>query len=191
MQNKMRNQKSKVEVSLSDFINNTLVKELKQIIAVAPYLSFSCISCCIENLGAYLDPNPLDERELSKKRFVYAIEQLFPSNYKTHASRLYRGLRCPIVHRAQPEGVVVSHAGNEDKHLKMENNNLMVALKPFSEDFFTACTELIKKINQKASEGDVKALTFSSYIIIQNNWGLGSKKEPTIFLSSLTGSVNS
>jgi len=105
-------------------------------------------------LGACLDPYGWNDNGLSQKRFENAIEELFPEEYKKHASNLYKDLRCGLLHIGIPGknfGLTQKKESTrfETKHLKERDGKIVLISEEFYEDFVKACNDVMKKIEDK------------------------------------------
>lgn len=168
-------------MKVTQFIEDVLIKEIADIQQNHHYLSFLLISSGIEFLGACIDNQDFDEVNLSKKRFVDAIETFFPSSYKPHARNLYNNLRCGLAHIVSPNNKIGLTQLKESKlfgttHLGIDaTGNLILIAETFFDDFKIACDKVIELI-QKGTLTHPKLTT--QYLLIPGELSTTSSLTP-------------
>lgn len=134
-----------------NYITEVLIGEIGDVVSHHAYLSFSLICSGIEFLGICLDDSSgwLDEGK-SKRHFINATQQLFPEHYHHLALPLYKSLRCGLIHGQLPGGYSLTELRHDsssslkyDEHLV--NNDKLIVVEYFYNDFVTACQEIISK----------------------------------------------
>ncbi|MCU0680213.1 MAG: hypothetical protein MUF50_02805 [Planctomycetes bacterium] len=134
-------------------------------LASHPYVGFSMIAAYIEVLGACLDNEDWSKQGLSESRFRAAITELFPVKYHQYNQKgnqfdLYVGLRCSLVHALQPGASIglserkhEIKANTSNKHLTIQNNELLLVYEDLLNDFKDACQKVITMIDDKELSG--------------------------------------
>lgn len=154
-------------MTVKGFIEGVFLGELEQMtvgldgLASHAYLGFSMVGSFIEVLGACLDNEDWSKQGLSESRFRAAITELFPVKYHQYNQKgnqfdLYVGLRCSLVHALQP-GVLIGlserkheiKANVSNKHLTIQNNELLLIYEDFLNDFKEVCKKVLNKIENK------------------------------------------
>jgi hypothetical protein len=147
-----------------DFIKDVLIVEIKQMTlheneeASHPYIGFSIVNQSIECLGACFDDYDWGAQNLSGLRFRNAIRKLFPDKYKHFNNGkkhdLYNNLRCSLVHQMRPgHNIGLSERKYEKKsdqnntHLTIQNEQLILIYEEFLDDFIKACKKTIEWID--------------------------------------------
>ena len=117
--------KNKKAMSLKEFGDMFINDWIDPLIESNPYLSFMVLSASIEFIGKcrkkIKDPHA---NKIGDNMFVYAIDSINALssyrkfNYSTggnkHSNKLYKALRCGLLHAAMPDvGVVLSSDYNE------------------------------------------------------------------------------
>lgn len=149
----------KRNISLQDFIDKFIIGDLKPIVESQPYLAFVLLSATIEFLGKCLsNTNDWQKTGESEFNFCNAI-QTYPSfdKYKVkfgesttlknhnmvYKNKLYKELRCAMVHALQPTSEIVLRGERND----LENN--IVGCRELYEDVIAACEFVKSKISKK------------------------------------------
>lgn len=158
-------------MTVKEFIGGAFLGELEKMtigsdgLASHPYLGFSMISSFIEVLGACLDNEDWSKQGLSESRFRIAVTELFPVKYNQYNQRgnqfdLYAGLRCSLVHALQPGALIglserkhEIRANTANKHLTIQNGELLLIYEDFLNDFKNACQKVISMIDNKKLSG--------------------------------------
>ncbi len=143
--------------NLEWFIDTVLLGNIVKMIETdgQHYLGFGTLGCAIEFIGACMDSDPFDKKELSRRRFESAIKTLFPAGYHPHATEskggydLFVQLRCGMAHIMRPQGKVGFTTLAESKqdgtsHLQVESNTgkLVLVSESLLSDFKDAVTAL-------------------------------------------------
>lgn len=166
------------KVTVEEYIQNTLMKEIKEIGDSYPYLGFFLIASGIEFLGKCLNPSS-DWQESGKSLvdFEEAIMKFKSLNkYKrytkkgdngiTSAISLYSSLRCGLVHAMLPKDNLQLHKGNNESTSKIngveKDGKLHLYFDNFFDDFSNACKELLS----------------------MSSWSSGKQKDDTFFIVS-------
>lgn len=134
-----------------DFIRETLVKKIGEIVSVSPYLSFLLICSGIEFLGKCLDSaHKWGEKGLSEIQFNTAINKLFPGGYNSLKQYLYEDLRCGLVHQITPGSIILTQNSNDpngeykyEKHPYAEDGKRILIIEYFYFDFVEACKKIL------------------------------------------------
>jgi hypothetical protein len=138
-------------ISVQQYIKDTLIEQLGQVIHISPYPSFLLICSGIEFLGKCINPQCrwIDNGKRGKF-FKNAISDLFPKHYKNLRIRLYKELRCGMAHSQLPGSFKLTQIKNDpggqlsyQKHLLSNKDILM--LDYFYFDFVQACLKVISK----------------------------------------------
>lgn len=138
-------------ISVKQFIKDTLIEQLGQVMHISPYPSFLLICSGIEFLGKCIDSqcNWNDDGKKGKF-FKKAISKLFPKHYVNLKTRLYKELRCGMVHSQLPGSFKLTEIKNDPRgQLSYENhlisNKDLLVLDYFYFDFTQACIKVISK----------------------------------------------
>lgn len=146
-----------------EFIEIVLKKGIKNVIEKAdePFLAFSLISQGIEILGFIWYENingfPVgyekDRKKFSETIFKQGTRFLPKSSGKKYESKQLKDLlRNSMIHQLRPdENLILSDDVKSEKlHLKeIRENQFVLSLKPFFDDFCSACDALISELNEK------------------------------------------
>ncbi len=143
-----------------EFIDEILIKQIKEIQENHKYLSFGLIAGGIEFLGALLDSYNFDEGYQSKARFNKALRKFFDPPYHAYAdprSFLYTNLRCGMQHVVIPQNeLVLGERKDSKKYRHLEkcnyggNERLFLMAEAFYEDFKAGCNKAISMIRDKS-----------------------------------------
>jgi hypothetical protein len=166
------------EVTVEEYIRNTLMKEIKEIGNTYPYLGFFLISSGIEFLGKCINPSSdWQQSGNSTDDFENAIDTFKSLNqYKRYTKRgdngiksaisLYSSLRCGLVHAMLPKDNLQLHKGSDESTTKIngveKDGKLHLYFDNFFDDFSNACKELLS----------------------MSSWSSGKQKDDTFFIVS-------
>ena len=152
--------KSKIEMSIENFIRTVFLHDLKVMIydANLHYLGFGTISSGIEFLGACIDDHPFSKPGESKKRFKLGIDHFMSKidskysqfNQESSPYYLYKYLRCGMAHIIRPNGQVHFASRNRTNrnniHLSIIGEILVLVCEDFYDHFAQSCKMLINEL---------------------------------------------
>jgi hypothetical protein len=140
-----------------DFILNSLMGEIGDIIRGHAYLSFILICSGIELLGKCLEPNAsFSDDGKQGEYFKKAIKELFPECYHDHIQHLYSDLRCGMLHsylagKYKLMELKNDPAGQHAYATHLAENSDIIVLDYLFFDFIQACQ---KVLNMDFAEDD-------------------------------------
>ena len=155
--------RSTTEVSVKDFIQRVLIRDIGKMICDCKlhYLSFAVMAQAIEFLGACLDEEAWDKPNQSEKRFNSAVKKLFKASSKEYTKYtssssdhyLYEGLRCGLIHMMRPRRkVFLTHRAESKRentsHLGKTDGKLILVAEDLYDDVKRACEKVIQRIDQ-------------------------------------------
>src|SRR4030042_2626496 len=146
------------DITPKQFIKEVLIDEIGDIIKKHPYLSFTLISSGIEFLGICLDKeSKWTDQGKSEKHFCNCIDKLFPRKYQDIKGRLFKELRCGLVHSQLSGDFKLTEVKNDpsgalkyENHLT-ENKNILV-LDYLYFDFVQDCMKIISTTYDKTDK---------------------------------------
>lgn len=100
----------------------------------------------IETAGALLDTMPFKAKGQGKKRFVLALNRLFPSIYMEAGMKLdlYGLLRSHMSHCMLPAKQI--HVSDELQHLHYSDEVMNISIESFYRDYHRAITDLVGQL---------------------------------------------
>ncbi len=131
------------------FAEEYLLNEVKLIEAANVRLHLlAAIVHGIETAGALLDDKPFKAKGQGKKRFNLAVKKLFVQSYVEANSKvnLYSQLRSHMAHCMLPAKTIQISEGQDQKHLKFDQNLLNVSLQQLFDDYCCAIEKLISML---------------------------------------------
>jgi len=143
------------DITPKQLIKELLIDEIGEVNKKHPYLSFNLISSGIEFLGICIDKGcKWTDQGKSKKHFYNCIDKLFPKRYQIIKSKLYKDLRCGLVHCWLSGDFKLTEIRNDPTGtLKYKNHILsnqdILVLDYFYFDFVQACMKVISKTYDK------------------------------------------
>lgn len=138
-------------LTTKDFIKETLIAEIGDIVKSHPYLSFYLICSGIEFLGKCLDTScTWDTTGKSARHFKSAIKSLFPADYHSEATKLYKYLRCGLLHSQNAGYFRLTELKNFTGTTPIEQNKdvfdkNIIILDYFYGDFVSACQKIVSQ----------------------------------------------
>lgn len=145
----------------ASFIRTFFIDELEDIVNRHPYLAFMIMSTGIEFLGKCLKTNQPDWHDTGRpsETFKKAIQEI-PSLQKyeqlLQEFNLYSGLRCGLLHSAQPEPGITLSSKDEmahlERHVFLGQNCINLRCEDFYADFKEACEWVIASISPEDTE---------------------------------------
>ena len=171
----------KKDISLQNFINQFIIDDIKPIVENHAYLAFVLLSAAIEFLGKCLsnadDWQTLGESEydfcnaiqtcpsLNKYKVKFGESTTVKGHNNVYKNKLYKELRCAMVHALQPNSDIVLGRERND----LENN--IIGCRELYEDVVKAC-EHIKSMNISKNttvyvDGDTTGSTSTMHLHIE------------------------
>ncbi len=146
------------DITPKQFIKEVLIDEIGEIIKKHPYLSFTLISSGIEFLGICVDKSAKwTDQGKSEKHFHDCIDKLFPRRYQAIKDRLYKELRCGLVHSQLSGDFKLTEIKNDptgtlkyEDHLISDQDILVLDYLYF--DFVQACMKIISMTYEKTDK---------------------------------------
>lgn len=124
----------KTEVTVKDFIEQYLVKEIADIKDEHPYLAFELIAVGIEFLGRCINNRKPEDQKCSAADFNLALMCMDPQG-KYRQMNLYKKLRCGLVHSMMVGKLITLSDGSDPS---AENLNI----DEFYSDFKDLCLKV-------------------------------------------------
>jgi hypothetical protein len=168
-----------------DFIENTFLKEYKEIIYTHQYHYIGFVLVCIgvEFLGKCLNAGAdWQKTGLSKKHFGDAIGALMP-RYNKDAGLLYSALRSGLAHGLLPGPKIgLTHRAEAGqygtKHLAKHQGALTLVIEDFYDDFEIACRNVIARTFAVADKMNRPLLSVPSDPTVQFSAVLNTRTTP-------------
>ncbi len=152
-----------------EFIQQFYIDELEKLIGEHNYMAMIIMSVGIEFLGRCEHPDAkwfkdtLQQGGKKKEEgyyFKYAIEKIKAFDYyrsKGLKFKLYKYLRCGLVHTSLPSPDVTLSSKGEKPHLEVnENGSINIQVEEFHKEFKKACKQVISKIENNKYVGNSK-----------------------------------
>jgi len=136
-------------VNSNQFAEEYLLNEVKLIEAANVRLHLlAAIVHGIETAGALLDDKPFKAKGQGKRRFDMAVKKLFAPSYFEANSKvnLYSQLRSHMAHCMLPAKTIQISEGQNQKHLKFDQNMLQISLPQLFDDYCCAIEKLISML---------------------------------------------
>jgi len=141
-----------------EFLKNQVLGSVKKTFDDNQLLfGFMVLGQAIEIMGAYLDDKPLRAKQQSFKRFSFAINRLFPPQYRkaNEAGFLYYQMRACMTHMFIPTAKLSLNSGTASKekpHLFVSEGVMYLYAEDIIFDFELAVKNLISKIESGKSK---------------------------------------
>ncbi|MGN6494322.1 MAG: hypothetical protein ACTHLE_20185 [Agriterribacter sp.] len=138
------------KLTTKEFIKTLFIKDLSDVVASKPYISFMVMAVGIEFLGKCVNQNTKhwNVKNNSTADFERAIKSI-PSLQKygrfLRKYRLYTTFRCGLLHSAAPHFSITLSSKNEAPHLQEKSGKLNLKAEDFYDDFRAACEYVIEK----------------------------------------------
>lgn len=167
----MPNSKS---MSIEEFVEKILIKEIGEIKDKHPYLACMLISSGIEFLGTTLYPmnGKEDENLNSKKKFRYALKKFFPLQ-KYAEINLYQRIKCGFCDAMinNEDNIVLSNIAAQKLDTNNKNDKITVNVNELYSNFKEACEELLK---MKGSSFEIRKILSTSFLEIETKDGVAT-----------------
>lgn len=126
-------------ISLENFIQDVLIKQIGQIKKEYPYLAFLLISTGIEFLGKCINSANFQDPGHSSNDFKNALG-CFDSLKKYNSIDLYSTIRCGLCHSMQPKpGIKLSDSMPQS----LDKQGSIINIDNYYSDFKSACNDLL------------------------------------------------
>ncbi|MDX2070578.1 MAG: hypothetical protein SFV55_19275 [Haliscomenobacter sp.] len=145
----------------TNFIQTVFIHELEDIVNRHPYHAFMIMSTGIEFLGKCLKTDRPNWHNTGKssETFEKAIQEIPPlQKYEEllEELNLYGGLRCGLLHSAQPDSGITLSSKNErahlERHIILGRDCINLRCEDFYADFKEACEWVIASISPEEPE---------------------------------------